>query len=175
MMNKIPVYDMKLFHGALVAFLLVACLAAPAGAVIVHNLNIVVSGNGDAQVDIHYELNWLEQAAVFARIADPGTELKSALENNFDVSVDVISVDNHEATVLVHPFARVSSLSGGTRYITPELSFENAQRALNRYWFAPLVSADFSPDVTRVVFPDGYSEEFFNQIDIPSVSHTIST
>jgi hypothetical protein len=163
---------MKLLHGALVVVLLAAFLAAPAGAVTVHHLTIMVSGNGDAQVDVQYDLNWLEQAVVFTRIADPGTELTSALETNFDVTVDVTSVDTRQASVLVQHFAAVDSLPGGTRYVTPELSFGKAQRALNRYWFAPFVSADFSPDVTRIVFPDGYSEEFYNQMDIPSISHT---
>jgi hypothetical protein len=60
-------------------------------------------------------------------------------------------------------------------YSTPALSFQNAQRALNQYWFAPLINPDFSPDITQITFPDGYHEEFYNQIAIPAISHTIST
>jgi hypothetical protein len=166
--------DMKLLHGALFSILLMVCLVVPASAFTAHTLTIQENQNGDAQMDFTYELNWLEQVAVFTKIADPGTELKSALEHNFPVSVDIISVDNHEASFIVHPFATVTSLPEGTRYVTPKLSFANAQRALNKYWFAPLISLDLSPDVTRVIFPDGYAEEFYNQIDIPSVSHTVS-
>ena len=40
---------------------------------------------------------------------------------------------------------------------TPALSFQGAEAVLNQYWFAPLISPDFSPDVTRVVFPDQYT------------------
>jgi hypothetical protein len=57
--------------------------------------------------------------------------------------------------------------------ITPPLSFRGAQRVLNHYCFAPLISMDFSPDITRVSFPDGYTETFYNQDQIPPVSHTL--
>jgi hypothetical protein len=166
---------MKFLHGALFAILLMVCLVVPASAFSAHTLTIQENRNGDAQMDFTYELNWLEQVAVFTKIADPGTELKSALEHNFPVSVDIINVDNHEASFVVHPFATITTLPQGTRYVTPELSFANAQRMLNQYWFAPLINPDLSPDVSQIIFPDGYTAEFYNQIDIPSVSHIVST
>ncbi|MDD1701825.1 MAG: hypothetical protein LUQ31_02445 [Methanoregula sp.] len=163
---------MKIVRGVLFAVLVLAFCLAPAGALRAHNLTIAVQENGDARVDFNYELTWIEQAAVFTKLADPGAELKSALENNFVVSVDVIYAGNAESSVFVHSFASVKTTPEGTVYTTPALSFENAQRALNNYWFAPLVSPDLSPDVTRVVFPDGYSREFTDQIAIPSITHT---
>ena len=163
---------MKILPVVLGLILLFALVISPAGALTARNLTIAVHENGDAQVDFSYDLNWLEQVAVYTKIADPGKELKSALEDNFRVTVDVTSVDNEEASVVVHSFATVRNTPDGTLYVTPELSFKNAQRALSHYWFAPLINADLSPEVTRIVFPDGYSQEFYNQIDIPSVSHT---
>jgi hypothetical protein len=44
---------------------------------------------------------------------------------------------------------------------------------VNQYWFAPLVSPDFSPVVTMIVFPDGYREKFYNVISIPSVTRRV--
>jgi hypothetical protein len=58
---------------------------------------------------------------------------------------------------------------------TPALSFKNAEKVLNKYWFARFISPDFSPEVTRVSFPDGFSELFFNKDQIPSVRHIINT
>ena len=51
----------------------------------------------------------------------------------------------------------------------------NAEKALKKYWFAPLISPDFSPEITRVSFPDGYNEEFYNTDTIPSIRHTVAT
>jgi hypothetical protein len=56
---------------------------------------------------------------------------------------------------------------------TPALSFRGAQEVLNHYWFAPLISPDFSPDITRVSFPYGYTATFYNQDQIPPVSHIL--
>ena len=57
---------------------------------------------------------------------------------------------------------------------TPSLSFEAAQKVLESYWFAPLISPDFSPTVTKVQFPDGYEETFSDAISIPAITHTYS-
>lgn len=53
-------------------------------------------------------------------------------------------------------------------FLTEELSFSDAENVINQLWFAPLISIDFSPSVTRISFPNGYSEKFYNQINIPS-------
>ena len=38
--------------------------------------------------------------------------------------------------------------------VTPSLSFARAQQVMDEYWFAPLVSPDFSPGITTVIFPE---------------------
>jgi hypothetical protein len=166
---------MKLLPVAMGVILLVAFVIVPAGAFRAQDLRITVNENGDAQVDFSYQLNWLEQAAVFTKVVDPGQQLKSALENNFHVSVTVNEVSPGESTLNIHSFATIKKTPYGLMYSTPALSFQNAQRALNQYWFAPLINPDFSPDITQITFPDGYHEEFYNQIAIPAISHTIST
>lgn len=147
--------------------------ACPAQAFTAKTLDIVVQDNGDATITFDYELSWYENVAVFTRIADPNTELKKALESNYGKSVDVISTTGSQAQVLIHGFASQKATDSGTTMTTPPLSFRSAEKVLDKYWFAPLINVDFSPDITRVVFPDGYVEQYYNQIEIPRVSHSL--
>jgi hypothetical protein len=57
--------------------------------------------------------------------------------------------------------------------VTPGLSFAKAQQAMDEYWFAPLISPDFSPEITTVIFPDGHKAMYYNTLSLPSVSHTL--
>ena len=157
----------------LAGFFVLACLVIPAHAFTMKNLDIVVGQNGDATIDAQYDLSFLEQSAVYFRLADPARELQSAFNTKSSMPVTVLSTDANSARISIPSYAAVNKAAGGTTYTTPSLSFERARAALNGYWFAPLVSLDFSKGVTKVTFPDGYSQQFTGQISIPSVSHTI--
>ena len=76
---------------------------------------------------------------------------------------------------MVQGFASKVERNGTVTLITPALSFVDAKKILNHYWFAPLISPDFSPAVTRVNFPYDYTEEFYNQISIPALRHALRT
>jgi hypothetical protein len=153
---------------------ILALCACPAQAFTAKSLDIVVQDNGDATVTFAYDLSWYENVAVFTRIADPNTELKKALESNYGKNVDVISTTGSQAQVLIHGFASTRVADGQTTMTTPSMSFRSAEKVLDKYWFAPLISVDFSPEVARVVFPDGYVEQFSNQIEIPRISHVLA-
>jgi hypothetical protein len=161
----------------LTAFLLIVVLAAasPVQAFTAKSMDIMVQQNTDAVITFRYELSWLENVAVFMRITDPGAELKNALETNYNKPVTVLGVNQGEVQVLVPSFAITQDLNGTVIMTTSSLSFQNAQKVLDQYWFAPLINANFSPAVSRVTFPDGYSEEFYNQISIPSIQHVLSS
>jgi len=135
------------------------------------SLKIEVQPSGDAFITFDYTLNTLEKIAVFLKIADPNNELKKALESNFHHSVSVESVSDNSAKFLVKSFAKLNNLNGEMEIVTPEVSFKQAEEILNKYWFAPLVEADFSPKITQVIFPDGSNETFNDQISIPSINH----
>jgi hypothetical protein len=154
--------------------LLLVCVLPPAAAFQAKTLSITVNENGDAQVDFTYQLNWLEQAAVFTKMVDPGQQLKKAIEDNFRATVNVNSVSNDETNLQVNSFASVKKTPSGVTYTTPQLSFKNAETVVRQYWFAPLISPDFSPDTTQVIFPDGYTQEYSDEIAIPSITHTVS-
>lgn len=160
----------------LAGILLLAILfsASPAQAFTAKSLDIAVQPNANAVITFDYELSWVENIAVFMRIADPGLELKKALESNFKKPVDVAVADGGRSQFIVQGFASSQERDGTTTMKTPALSFVEAQKVLNQYWFAPFINPDFSPEVTRVIFPDGYFEEFANEISIPAIRHTLN-
>jgi len=154
----------------ILALIIIVC---PVGAFTAKNLDISIQDNTNAIITFGYDLSWYENIAVFSRIADPGTELAKALRVQFRKNVEVTSVTGNYAQFQVENFASRTVNDGTVSLNTPSLSFKNAEKALNKYWFASFISPDFSPDISRVSFPDGYSEEFYNQDQIPSLHHTL--
>jgi hypothetical protein len=155
-------------------FCLMALLVMPAQAFTMNSLSINLDQTGEAQIDMHYDLTFLEQTAVFFRIADPAGELQSAFDSGSSGQTIVTSATSSSAEVIVPSFSSITTAGGKTVITTPKISFERADRVLKNYWFAPLVTADFSPSVTTITFPDGHNEYFYDQIAIPSVTHTMS-
>ena len=154
----------------LIAFFIIS----PVQAITAKSLDILIQDNKDAVITFDYELGFIENAAVFANVADPGAELKSALESNTGKQVDVIQVTDNRFKATVHNFATYQSVSENEiRMGTHELSFSRAETILNQYWFAPLITIDFSPEVTSIVYPDGYTEKYLNFITIPATSHSM--
>ncbi|MHB8164353.1 MAG: hypothetical protein ACYDDV_08390 [Methanoregula sp.] len=152
---------------------MLAFLVMPAQAFTMKSLTITLAPNGNAEMDMQYDLSLIEQSAVFFRIADPAAELKKAFESKADQPVTVTKATSSSAIVIVPAFASVTEENNQTWMKTPSVSFERAQKILNSYWFAPLISPDFSPATTTVIFPDGSRETWHDQISIPSVSHPI--
>lgn len=159
----------------LIVGLCVVCLAVmPAQAFTAKTLTITLDGNGNAQADMQYELSFTEQAAIFFHAADPATALQSALQENLNGQVTVQKADMSSADVVIDSFATLSASNGTTTMTTPAFSFASAQAAVKNQWYAPLISADFAPQATTITFPDGYKATYFEQINIPSVSHQLA-
>jgi len=165
---------MKKIFLVIAGLILMACAVMPASAFTMKSLSITVAGNVDAQVDMNYDLTFVEQSAVFFRLADPAAQLESAFDAGRSQPVTVTSATSSSAHIDIPSFASVTTTGGKTVVTTPSLSFEHAQSVLNSYWFAPLVSPNFAPAVTTITFPDGYIATYYNQITIPSVSHQMS-
>ena len=153
---------------------LLAFAVMPVQAFTVKTLTMNIAPDGDARIEIHYDLTLFEEGAIFFRISDPAAELKKAFDANSKHPVTVTEATGSSATVLIPSFASVSTENGQTTVVTPSLSFERAQTALNKYWFARFVSPDFSPDITTIIFPDGYHASFENLLVIPSVPHQLT-
>lgn len=164
---------MKQTHLILMCLIITACTVMPAQAFVAKSLTITLEENGDAQIDMEYELSLLEQSAVFLRIADPAAELKKAFDSNSEQPVTVTRATRSGATVLVPEFATVHPGKGKYTLVTPSVSFARAQEVMSSYWFAPLVSPDFSPAVSTVVFPDGYRATFTDVLSLPPISRPV--
>ena len=155
------------------SLLILALMAAPAGAFSADNLVIVVEEDGSAEITFNYTLSWVETIAVFFKISDPERELKAALEDALGVPVTVTSAGSDTATFSVREFAKINGTDEGRAYSTPGLDFTGAQEIIDGYWFASLVETDLSPGLTVVRFPDGHEETFSDQSAIPALSHTV--
>lgn len=164
---------MKQTHLILMCLAICACAVMPAQAFVAKSLTITLQPDGDAQIDMQYELTFVEQSAVFLRIADPAAELKKAFDSHSDQPVTVTKATSSSATVIVPQFADIHEGKGKYTIVTPSVSFVRAQEVMNSYWFAPLVSPDFSPEVSTVIFPDGFRSTFSNVLAIPPISRPI--
>ena len=165
---------MDKFSFALVTFCILAAIL-PVQAFTVTSLTITLAPDGDAEVDIRYDLSLIEHSAVFFKIADPAAELKDAFDSHSREPVTVPEATSTSALVLIPAFADVSSVTGKVTMVTPSLSFAKAQQAMDEYWFAPLISPDFSPGITTVIFPDGHKAIYNEALILPSLSHTLQT
>lgn len=149
---------------------ILACLAlfiAPAAAMTSESLDITITNDGNADIHFTYRLKWIEYISVYLRLVDPAQELKKALESNFHKPVTVTGVDSGSVHLSVDSFASVTERDGKTTVRTPGLSFAEGERILRTYWFAPLISADLSPSVTTIRFPDGSVATFIDALEIP--------
>lgn len=162
---------MKISAGFLVALLLFFTIMYPALAFQADTLTISLEPNGDALVEFTYHLSWLEYFAVFMRISDPALELKRVLEENLRRPVYVQSAGMDSISLRVETYARVERSDGFTTLRTPALSFAATEKVLESYWFAPFITPDFSPAITRVQFPYGYEETFSEAASIPALTH----
>ncbi len=153
---------------------LIAIVTSPASGFTVKSLDIVVREDNDAVMTFDYDLSIAERFAVFMNIADPAGELAKALESSYRRPVNVTQADAGRVQVTVTGFTKKTVAEGASTIRTPALSFAAAQEILDRYWFAPLVTPDFSPGITRITFPDGYTAEYYDQITIPAISHTFA-
>jgi hypothetical protein len=157
-----------------IVILALLAISCPVQAFTAKTLDITVLDNTDAIITFDYELTWYENVVVFANIVNPGAELAKAVKSQFNWDVSVDSVTPSQVRLTVYGFASRSDGNGVVAMKTPALSFQNAEKVLNKYWFARFVSPDFTPEMTYVNFPDGYSETFAGQAGIPSITHVLA-
>jgi hypothetical protein len=166
---------MKKILCLMIGFSLIMLVVMPAQAFTMKSLTITLDPSGNADMDLRYDLSFFEQSAVFFKIADPAAELQSAFNSGSAEPVTVTGATSSSAQIHVPSFADVTTTDGKTTMTTPAVSFERAQQVLNNYWFASLISPDFSPALTTITFPDGHKELFEDRVTIPSVTRRIST
>ena len=152
--------------------LIAALLMQGASAITIESFDMSISENGDTKLVFDYSLSAMEKFAVFMKIADPAEELQKAIDERTDQEVEVLDATSSSSSFLAPGFITPVSSSEGMTYTTPSFDFSKAEEVLKGYWFAPLITIDLSPGTTTITFPDGYSESFTNEIQIPSITHT---
>ncbi|MEN6610939.1 MAG: hypothetical protein ABFC24_08850 [Methanoregulaceae archaeon] len=157
------------------ASICIVLAVSPVQALTAKDLTITLDQNGNANVVMEYQLSVPEYFAVFLRVADPKQELTRALDSSLQKEVTVESFDSTSAKVLIPSFASVTNETGIRKMTTPQVSFAHAQEVVSQYWFAALISPDFSPENTEIIFPDGYTAGFSDEMTIPSVSHILNS
>jgi len=165
---------MDKFSFALVTFCILAAAIIPVQGFTAKSLTITLAPDGDAQLDMQYDLSFIEQTAVFFKIADPAAELKCAFDSHSSEPVTVPKAASSSALVLIPAFADVKTGTDNVTMVTPALSFARAQQVMDGYWFAPLISPDFSPGITTVIFPDGHKATYYDELTMPSITHQLS-
>ena len=155
--------------------IMLAVLINPAQAFSVNTLTIDVQPNGDALITVQYGLSAIENTAVYLSMVNPGKELKSALEGMYHHEVTIVDVSGASTQFRVSNFSSIAEVNNKTVMKTPEVSFQSAQKLLDKFWFASMVQMDYTPDTTTITYPDGYNIVYYDQIQIPPTSHNLSS
>jgi hypothetical protein len=154
--------------------LILACmallLAGPVHAFTADSLEITVNQSGDAVATFHFTLQGLIENAI------PQSVLQDQLLQGLTTSNNppqLIAMDRSSATLLLENFADVSEVPTGTQYQTASMNFTKAEVALKNSGVGSVITADFSPAVVTVTFPDNYTRELDNADTLPSIIHTV--
>jgi hypothetical protein len=149
---------------------LVLLLVAPVQAFTADSLSITVAKNGDATATFKYTLEGVIENVI------PESTLREQLVKGLTTSSDppeILSFDKSGADLYLKNFAVMNDVPTGTEYQTTSMDFKKAQIALENSAVSSVISADFSPKVTTVTFPDGYSCQLTDSSVLPSLKHTV--
>jgi hypothetical protein len=155
-------------------FLILFCIAllitGSVSAFTADSLEITVDKSGDAVASFHFTLEGMLENAI------PQSMLQEELMKGLSTSSEppeLISMDRSSATIRMKKFADTSDVPTGTEYRTASMNFKKAEIALQNSALSSVVTADFSPAVIKVSFPDSFSRSFDNVDVLPSVTHII--
>jgi len=151
-------------------FCLVFLLVAPVQAFTADSLSITVAKNGDATATFKFTLEGLIENAI------PESLLQEQLVKGLATSSDppeVLSFDKSGADLYLKNFAVTNDVPTGTEYQTASMDFKNAEKALENSSVSTVITADFSPKIITVTFPDGYSRQLTDSSVLPTLKHTV--
>lgn len=154
----------------LLALILTAGTAAPASAIVADDLTIHIQENGDAAVDVRYTLSWLEKLGVLLKVGDPAIYIQKACNDYGQGKATLLSSDMSGASLHIEGAAAIENRT----YTIPALDFTQAETILHNYpILSQILTIDLSPTLTNIIFPDGSTCTYHDQIRIPATTHTI--
>ena len=156
------------------ALLLLAVLLASSPAAALHPtyLDIAVGRGGNATVTFEYSLPPVEQFLAWVGAVRPDRDLELIFNATTGGGVETLSAGDGVTLFSVEDFAAVSGDEAGTTYRTPDLNLSWAREGYENSVLAPLLDPDFSPDMTVIRFPDGYSVTYHGELLIPATVHS---
>ena len=149
---------------------LLVFITGPAAAFTANSLDITVDENGDAVATFRFTLEGFIENAI------PQSMLEEELLKGLGTSSEppeLISMDRSSAMIRLKKFAAVGDVPTGTEYRTVTMDFKKAQIALQQSAVSTVVTADFSPDVITVTFPDAFNRQFTGADVLPAITHII--
>ncbi|NLD56611.1 MAG: PEGA domain-containing protein [Methanomicrobiales archaeon] len=149
---------------------LLVFITGPAAAFTANYLDITVDENGDAVATFRFTLEGFIENAI------PQSMLEEELLKGLGTSSEppeLISMDRSSAMIRLKKFAAVGDVPTGTEYRTVTMDFKKAQIALQQSAVSTVVTADFSPDVMTVTFPDAFNRQFTGADVLPAITHII--
>jgi len=150
--------------------MLCTLVAAPVASFTAQSLTITVGTDGNAQADFRYTLEGLVENAIPESMLED--QLKKGLATS-DEPPDVTAFDKSGATLIMKHFAQLSDTSTGTEYLTESLDFTKAKQALDSSAVSSVITADFTPHTTAVIFPDGYTQTYTDSSLLPAIRHVV--
>lgn len=145
-------------------------LFCPASAFTANSLDITVDETGDAIAVFKFTLEGLLENAIPQSILEE--ELLKGLGTSSEPP-ELITMDRSSATIRLKQFASLFDVPTGTEYRTVSMDFKKAEIALQQSAVNSVVSADFSPAVITVTFPDTYNRRFTDADTLPSLTHIV--
>jgi hypothetical protein len=121
---------MNRFFFVLLTFCILAAAILPVQAFTAKSLTLIVAPDGDAELDMQYDLSFIEQSAVFFKITDPAAELKNAFDTHSSQPVTVTEATSSSAVVYIPSFADIRKTGTKATMVTPSLSFARAQQVM---------------------------------------------
>lgn len=153
--------------------MLIVCttlLAAPASSFTAQSLTITVDKTGNGTAVFRYALEGFVENAI------PESMLREELAKGLatsDEPPEVTAFDKSGATLVIKQFAQLRDTDTGTEYLTSSLNFSGAEEALKKSAVSSLITADFTPASTKVIFPDGYQQSYTDSAILPSIRHLV--
>ena len=158
---------------------LAALCAAPVHAFNAEDVIISVQPDGSATITADYSLSWIEGGIFMTMKNTFRNTAEQGLNSIYNGKASLNSLTDHEASVTVPGFAKVTQEKGATTYNTATLPYDKAnqlvQAKASQYLgiAAGMIPKNVYPAQTTITFPDGYSESFGTVTIVPSVAHTI--
>lgn len=139
----------------------------------ISQITYTVNEDGDGAVEMNYQLNSTEklQYDLITKALDLKSIGKKELEKALNREVTVQSISPESVQLSVYDMATINNGA----ITTPSFTYVPVESLVDPslYWVIQRFDIDFTPHISKVVFPDGYSESFADTNTVPEIVHQL--